>query len=316
MSLRVSLLSVLERPRFFALSEEAGTLFVQEHWCHVYGDALRIAGLWQGDDLIGGFVFTETRMKGIRAWITPPFAPHCGLFFRETESENQSKINSFRKRVLREIAGFLEDSGPAFVKLEWPHTVTDVQPLLWQGMEISPKYTYVIGLSVPEETLRKNADPKVRGLLDPGELLLDTQASPAELMAIVHRTFQKKSLRTNERTAAALVEQAYAGRRLIATVVRRGDEIQGAFVCVHDSHTCYYLFGHTVDACEKNTGHTGLWHCIQQARARGLQCFDFEGSMIPGVEHFFRSFGGRQVPYFQLTAGNRWIRLLWQLFRK
>lgn len=29
--------------------------------------------------------------------------------------------------------------------------------------------------------------------------------------------------------------------------------------------------------------------------------FDFEGSIDPGIERFYRSFGARQTPYFEVT---------------
>ena len=32
--------------------------------------------------------------------------------------------------------------------------------------------------------------------------------------------------------------------------------------------------------------------------------FNFEGSMLPGVERYFRAFGGKQVPYFCLSKTN------------
>ena len=33
--------------------------------------------------------------------------------------------------------------------------------------------------------------------------------------------------------------------------------------------------------------------------------FDFEGSMLRPVERFFRAFGGRQVPYLQVSRATR-----------
>ena len=35
-----------------------------------------------------------------------------------------------------------------------------------------------------------------------------------------------------------------------------------------------------------------LWEAIRWARGIGLEVFDFEGSSVPGVERFFRRFGG------------------------
>ena len=45
-----------------------------------------------------------------------------------------------------------------------------------------------------------------------------------------------------------------------------------------------------------------------------IHTFDFEGSMLEGVEGFFRSFGGVQTPYFRLSKG--YIGLWGRLRRK
>jgi hypothetical protein len=40
-----------------------------------------------------------------------------------------------------------------------------------------------------------------------------------------------------------------------------------------------------------------LWKAICTAKELGLEYFDFEGSSIPGIEFFFKSFGGLRVDY-------------------
>jgi hypothetical protein len=52
-----------------------------------------------------------------------------------------------------------------------------------------------------------------------------------------------------------------------------------------------------------------LWHAIQ-ATCGASRAFDFEGSMNPGIESFFRSFGSRQVPFFSVRSTTRRMRAL------
>jgi hypothetical protein len=46
------------------------------------------------------------------------------------------------------------------------------------------------------------------------------------------------------------------------------------------------------------------------ARSKGIEVFDFEGSMIPSVEKFFRSFGGELRPYYSVNKSNFWKEVL------
>jgi lipid II:glycine glycyltransferase (peptidoglycan interpeptide bridge formation enzyme) len=53
-----------------------------------------------------------------------------------------------------------------------------------------------------------------------------------------------------------------------------------------------------------------LWHCIKEAKKRGNKIFDLEGSMDPGVEKFFRSFGANRELYLELKKNDS---LIWKL---
>ena len=66
----------------------------------------------------------------------------------------------------------------------------------------------------------------------------------------------------------------------------------------------------------KETGAQGLvlWEAIKRSMGNS-RIFDFEGSMLEGVESFFRTFGGRPIPYLFIEKNElplliRWIRRL------
>ena len=57
--------------------------------------------------------------------------------------------------------------------------------------------------------------------------------------------------------------------------------------------------------------HYLLGQAIQDAQAKELEIFDFEGSMLPGVEAFFRGFNGELKPYFTVWKyGNRLLSFI------
>ena len=70
---------------------------------------------------------------------------------------------------------------------------------------------------------------------------------------------------------------------------------------VYDAQVCYYLLGAS-DSAFRSSGAQSLilWAGIQFA-AQHSQVFDFEGSMVEGIEHFFRQFGGVCTPYYVLS---------------
>jgi lipid II:glycine glycyltransferase (peptidoglycan interpeptide bridge formation enzyme) len=86
----------------------------------------------------------------------------------------------------------------------------------------------------------------------------------------------------------------------IYTAYTEDNALQSAIFVINDSQTSYYLLGGN-DYSLKNINSNAvlLWHAIRDALAEG-RSFDFEGSMNEGIEHFFRSFGGEQTPYFRI----------------
>lgn len=75
---------------------------------------------------------------------------------------------------------------------------------------------------------------------------------------------------------------------------------------VHDRRTAYYLLGgYDAEDRHHGAGALAILTSIEEAQRRGLAVFDFEGSMIPAIERFFRGFGGELVHYF--TVNRAWL---------
>jgi endo-alpha-1,4-polygalactosaminidase (GH114 family) len=49
-----------------------------------------------------------------------------------------------------------------------------------------------------------------------------------------------------------------------------------------------------------------MWKSILKAKQMNLKIFDFEGSMLPNVERYFREFGGNLVPYYSCEKFRYW----------
>jgi hypothetical protein len=71
----------------------------------------------------------------------------------------------------------------------------------------------------------------------------------------------------------------------------------GIFVC--DNVRTYYLAGGYLNPKSSNMTLV-LWDAIHEAKNRGSKIFDFEGSMIPTIAGFFRSFGAIQTSYLKV----------------
>ncbi len=91
----------------------------------------------------------------------------------------------------------------------------------------------------------------------------------------------------------------------------------GAVFCAYDSKTCYYLFGGTNKNSEiQGINNLLILKAIENAKHLGCSVFDFEGSMLVGVEKFFRGFGGKLIPYYTVNKGNLAIEIILKLKKR
>jgi hypothetical protein len=84
------------------------------------------------------------------------------------------------------------------------------------------------------------------------------------------------------------------------TYDKQGDPIGGAFI-VWDKRCAYYLLGGMDHEKGSNSAVTlALWKAICFSKEElGVPIFDFEGSLAPQLEQFFRRFGGEMHHYYR-----------------
>ena len=101
-----------------------------------------------------------------------------------------------------------------------------------------------------------------------------------------------------DRAVAASVAR---DRGTVLTAVDDAGRVHASLFCVWDDRRAWYLGGGgDPELRSSGAGSLLMWELIKEA-AKHVELFDFEGSMLPGVEHYFRKFGGHQETYFKVT---------------
>ncbi|GAB3723052.1 hypothetical protein GCM10027594_03970 [Hymenobacter agri] len=200
-------------------------------------------------------------------------------------------------------------------------TVTNWLPFYWQQFRQTTYYTYRLhhlrdlarveaGLGTGIRRDIRLARPQVRVVHD---------LPLAEFYRVNMLSFARQklappySLAQLRRLDAAL---AAAGQRQLFFAVDAQGQVHSVAYLIWDNTTAYFLLAGD-DPARRASGAGVLlaWECIRYAsEVLGLDCFDFEGSMLPGVERIRVRFGAVQTPYFYVWKHNsRLFKLLEQL---
>lgn len=291
------------------LISEGGVLFRPA--LHAVGNAAVTSWLIidESGQPLGGFNTAVLKLRGISTLSQPPLHPHCALFVIEPQSQPATRI-ARRKKVLETLAAFLHQRSERIVSLPLPVTWTDIQPIIWAGFSTSIKYTYRKSLSsAHDEGYTSELRGHIRKALSE-VIVLNASASRDELESVLLETADAQGFQAPADALSSLLDGCQQGWCHLETV-HADTRLAGFAFTVYDGSEAYYLLG-ALSRSNKKRGVQPvlLDRSMAAMREKGKQVYDFEGSMIPGVERFFRSFGGELVPYYAVGRAPWYMRMV------
>lgn len=267
----------------------------------------------KGGELRGVLPYQLKKRWGMTVITPPPFSPRLGPYLvypKDCISLRQRQ--SYQYKVLTELAENLPDV--AYAKIHWPYELTFGLP--WQnlGWQQNVRYSYVIDLQQSSDNIYSQFKSSLRNKIRKAERQLEIRQSTGyravlrlNQLDFEHRGVEPQfteKLMTKLDTAA---DKAQARKIWLAEDEQK--RVHAAIWILFDKDSAYNLFlGSDPELRSSGASTLLLWKAIQWAQERGLSHFDFEGSHLPGVEPFFRSFGGEARPYYQFTKVKKWLR--------
>jgi len=285
----------------FAAGDGGGTIFHTAWWHRAWGADVEIYASRVGDGpLAGGIALHTERYLGVRAVRRPPLTPFNGpVVAPSSKSKRSSRYSQNRRRVSEIMASCPRLGLYDFVL---PPGVDDLMPFIWNGYSTSAKYTYVIPASEKdlwEEGMsnrnRRTLERAREDVEREGHVLV-TDPPATEVAELLEGTAEVKgfaSRRSTERLPAwwDAVSSRDSGRLYL---LRDPDGRPAcATVLVWDARSAYYIAGGMRRDLrgESRLNFVLIDRMIRDAHDLGRD-FDFEGSIVPGVELFFRRWGG------------------------
>ncbi|MDY6122159.1 MAG: GNAT family N-acetyltransferase [Porphyromonas sp.] len=247
----------------------------------------------------------------------PPFTQFLGPLIATT---SEAKVSFSDQRNLVEA---LLEHFPlvSSCSLHTSPQLTDWLPFHWRGFRQTTRYTYILELHQNEDqsSLPGKFNQLLRRKLRTAErmgLSFEEECCFSDLKVMVEHSLGRSHTHL---LYADRLEQLYQTmherqRGSIYKSTLNGHTVASVFM-VRNAHCSYYIAGGQDESQCKDA----LAHCLYNAicteiEKYGSRSIDFEGSMIRGVEFFFRSFGAIQTPYFALSRGK--MSILSRICRK
>lgn len=298
---------------------EHGSLFNTLRWTDQFTPNLYRLGLYDSaNSLLGGFCVWEQRKFGLRILRNPPLTPYVGPFFKYRATNAAAKTEE-RRRVAEAMATWLDQENPAVVALSLAPNHTDSLPFYWRGFKVTPRFTYLMDLARKENALIQSMSTKMRHHIRKAkkdQLKVVETGDSSMVRGFVLRSFARQNKRLDEKQIESVFAAYPPGFNSYCMVTLFADEpVAGTYV-VYDNHSGYYLLGGHSDQTHHGAGPLAIWMSIQRAIQLGLSIFDFEGSIIPPIERYFRGFGGRLTPYYGIYKAWIPLEIVLKFFRR
>jgi hypothetical protein len=244
----------------------------------------------------------------------PPLTHRLGPWLDLGDATKSSR----RYEVEKDLTVALLEQLPAYdiLQINCHSGITNVLPFVWAGFEESARYTYVIDLTQTEaqlwDGLRENIRRESRKARK--QLTIETTNDLSQCLRLIGKSYARQG-QPNPFDSPAMhrLNAACAQRGQREMLVARDEHgaIHAALYLVWDAKTTYYLAGGADPELRTSGAHSLLiWEALMHSKARSTE-FDMTGSMVEGIERFFRAFGGQQRIYFSLNKMSRRARIAW-----
>lgn len=254
-----------------------------------------------GGQLVAAFLVWSTEAWWGKQVITPPLMPTVGVYAENTVSKRSGQ-NTKRKEVLQCLINGLKESNYAYWKLDFPPEWNDFQPFIWEGIQPTLKYTYRIDLN---SSWRDQMSGKLKNVLVRKESYEFTNGTfTSEQWHSFHSGLNRYGI-----TGGCGFEEMIEGKNVTPFYCIAEEKGRYLAVCGLFDGVMYY-FAAVNEKKDNAVSACGLMYCIELAESLGATSFDFEGSMMPNVERFFRGYGGQLLGYGSVSDGKWWIKQL------
>jgi len=233
----------------------------------------------------------------------PKLTQTLGIWFNPDIGSGVDKLST-QKRIISDLLDKIPYSNNLKITLD--SNVTYFLPFYWRGYRVKPLISYKIKKLENLELIYSNFDKTAKKNIRSAEkkVTIRYDLDIKNLTDIIDLTFKAQG-RKSPNSSKLILEifeacKKHNAGKLIAAVDIEGN-VHACSLFVYDENKFYYLIsGSNPQFRTSGAQSLILWEAIKFASTVSKE-FDFEGSMIEGIEKFFRQFGGQPTVYFQIS---------------
>jgi len=299
-----------QKYRIHCEKEPSIPIFCKAWWLDATaGDSWDVVIVESDNEIVASLPFVKKKNKfGFTILTQPALTQYLGPWLKFSSDKYASRLGQ-EKDLLQELYHKLPKHD--YYCQKWHLERTNWLPLYWMGYRQTTRYTYRINdlsdLDLIWAGLQKNSRKSIRRCEEDLKIVVRTDLSIDDFLKLNRQVFYRQGMKVPYKDDLVYrIDEAASKNNAKQIFIAEDPEGRrhGAMFLIWDSDSAYALMGGS-DPELRESGAISLvrWEAIKFASAVTKR-FDFEGSMIEGVERSYRSFGAIQTPYFSITKTN------------
>lgn len=290
-------------------------LFYQPNWLNIVcGDNWDVIFSRDANEKIAGiFIFITEKKLHFTLIRTPKLTPYFGLYLLPNDLTNK-KLWDWEEWHINNLISLI----PKFSYCQFcTHpSHTNFVNLHFLGFTQRASLTYYIDLLKDEKLLVDNISTRTRRYIkNVDEFYLKEGAEHLNEIINLHKnTFKKQGIKypyTNQLISQLISSGYNENFGKLYTLFNSQNELVAFLWIVYDAITAYQILSsYDANLAGQDAMTLLTWNAIKDTKNLGLLHYDFEGSILKGVEHFFRKFGGKRKVFYSFEKNNS---VLWRL---
>lgn len=281
---------------------------------------------FKGQEVVGFFpIFSMQRGPVTVAFSPPPglLASYLGPALLNIDKLKQRKAERRHRRFVDGCLDWLDaEIDPKYIHVRTDGRYDDLRPLVWQGFEATPKYTYTVDITPDEDDLLQrfssDARSNIRNSEDGGYTIeVGGHHEIEQIISKVQERYDAQDMNypIDPEFVTDLYEAMPEGHVRPYAFTADG-EFKGGMVALEAGDTMYRWQGGTSHDADVPVNDLVDWAIITDAKDRGLTTYDLVGANEERLCGYKAKFGPSLRTYYELECGTRSMNVVSNLYKR
>lgn len=291
--------------QFLCSTTENIPIFMQDWWLNIAtNNSWDVLLIEKNDEIIAAMPVFIRKRYCFLSIVPPNLTPRNGLYIKREDNCNLYSFYERENNIMEDLANQINKRHLSLFVYSFFPEIKSHLGFYWHGFNATIHYTYKVDVSDIDKTFlsfHKKRRQYIRDAQRNVSSIITKDYDIEYLYSLWQKIFKRQNIQTpvSFKMFSTLVKESEKRNQGKMFVAKDKDKNVLAFLfIVWDKETCYNLISARNE--EKDCFHTEsllIYSAMCFINSIGLKDYDMEGSMIKGVERYFRSFSAKQTPY-------------------